>query len=120
MNQGYDVIEFLDGNTELKPADEPILAEKFADLPGRRTVDEWLETFRSQVIILQELSPLQMRELMLDSTVHAYGRDEVIFSRNEPGSSMFAIAEGSVLVEVDPSDISVTVPIGGPSSARSD
>lgn len=112
MNQGYDVIEFLDGNTELKPADEPILAEKFADLPGRRTVDEWLETFRSQVIILQELSPLQMRELMLDSTVHAYGRDEVIFSRNEPGSSMFAIAEGSVLVEVDPSDRSVTVPIG--------
>ena len=40
MNQGYDVIEFLAGNTELKPADEPILAAKFASLPGRRSVDE--------------------------------------------------------------------------------
>jgi len=60
MNQGYDVIEFLNGNTDLKPADEPIL---------------------------------------------------VIFVRNDPGSSMFAIAEGSVAVEVNPDDPSVTVPI---------
>lgn len=111
MNQGYDVIEFLSGNTDLKPADEPILAEKFAKLPGDRSVDEWLETFRSQIVILQELSPLQMRELMLDSEVHAFRLDEVIFTRNDPGSSMFAIAEGSVLVEVDPDDSSITVPI---------
>jgi hypothetical protein len=26
MNQGYDVVEFINGNTALKPADEPILA----------------------------------------------------------------------------------------------
>ncbi len=111
MNQGYDVIEFLAGNTELKPADEPILAEKFASLPRRRSVDEWLELFRSQVVILQDLSPLQMRELMLDSRVHSYAAGETIFVRNDPGSSMFAIAEGSVLVEVNPTDPSVTVPI---------
>lgn len=111
MNQGYDVIEFLNGNTGLKPADEPILAEKFAALPGRRSVDEWLEIFRSQVVILQELSSLQMRELMLDSTVAAFQRGEVIFTRNEPGSSMFGIAEGSVVVEVDPTDRTKTVPI---------
>ena len=97
MNQGHDVIEFLNGNTGLKPADEPILAEKFAGLPGRRSVDEWLETFRSQVVILQELSPLQMRELMLDSTVASFRQGEIVFTRNEPGSSMFAIAEGSVV-----------------------
>jgi CRP-like cAMP-binding protein/Fe-S-cluster-containing hydrogenase component 2/thioredoxin reductase len=108
MNQGYDVIEFLNGNTSLKPADEPILAAKFKTLPGNRSVDEWLETFRSQVTILQDLSPLQMRELMLDSSVHAYAASEVIFTRNDPGSSMFAIAEGSVAVEVAPE---VTVPI---------
>ncbi|MXP45812.1 cyclic nucleotide-binding domain-containing protein [Altererythrobacter luteolus] len=111
MNQGYDVIEFLNGNQELKPADEPILADKFAALPGNRSVDEWLEIFRNNITILRELSPLQMRELMLDSDVAAFSAGEIIFVRNDPGSSMFAIAEGSVLVEVNPDDPSVTVPI---------
>jgi Fe-S-cluster-containing hydrogenase component 2/thioredoxin reductase/CRP-like cAMP-binding protein len=112
MNQGYDVIEFLSGNTELKPADEPILEEKFADLPGQRSVDEWLQLFGRNVVILQELSVLQLRELMLESDARAFRKGEVIFTRNDPGSSMFAIAQGSVAVEVNPKDPSITVPIG--------
>lgn len=111
MNQGYDVVEFLNGNDDLKPADEPILAEKFGALPGNRSVDEWLEIFRQNIVILRELSPLQMRELMLDGTVAAFDAGDVIFVRNDPGSSMFAIAEGSVAVEVNPEDASITVPI---------
>lgn len=111
MNQGYDIIEFLSGNKDLKPADEPILAEKFAELPGDRSVDEWLGIFNRNVEILHELSPLQMRELMLDSQVRAYGPGDVIFERNEPGSSMFAIAQGSVAVEVNPANPSTTVSI---------
>lgn len=111
MNQGYDVIEFLAGNTALKPADEPILEAKFADLPGGRSVDEWLALFGRTVIILQELSALQLRELMLDSDARYFRAGEVIFTRNDPGSSMFAIAQGSVAVEVDPADPSRTVPI---------
>jgi CRP-like cAMP-binding protein/Fe-S-cluster-containing hydrogenase component 2 len=62
-------------------------------------------------VILNELSVLQMRELLLDSRVGYFQPGEEIFVRNDPGSSMFAIAEGSVLVEVDPNDPSVTVPI---------
>ncbi len=111
MNQGYDVIEFLNGNRDLKPADEPILAEKFSALPGNRSVDEWLEIFRKEVMILRELSPLQVRELMLDGSVAHFRKGEVIFARNDTGNSMFAIAEGSVEVEVDPNDPTVTVPI---------
>lgn len=111
MNQGYDVIEFINGNKDLKPADEPILEAKFRDLPGRRSVDQWLEFFRSNVVILNDLSPLQMREFMLDSEPRSYGRGEVIFEKNDPGSSLFAIAEGSVLVEINPEDPSITVPI---------
>ena len=111
MNQGYDVIEFLNGNEDLKPADEPILKEKFSALPGDHDVDFWLDVFGKNVLILQELSPLQLRELMLDSTVHSYNSGDVIFARNEPGSSMFAIAEGNVAVEVNPDDPSITVPI---------
>ncbi len=111
MNQGYDVIEFINGNTELKPADEPILEAKFSDLPRGRSVDEWLEFFRSNITILNELSPLQMREFMLDSEPQSYSRGETIFERSDPGSSLFAIAQGSVLVEINPTDPSITVPI---------
>jgi CRP-like cAMP-binding protein/Fe-S-cluster-containing hydrogenase component 2/thioredoxin reductase len=111
MNQGYDVVEFINGNAGLKPADEPILEAKFRDLPGHRSVDEWLEFLRSNVAILEGVSPLQMREFMLDSQVRSYRAGETVFERNAPGSSLFAIASGSVLVEIDPKDRSRTVPI---------
>jgi cGMP-dependent protein kinase 2 len=109
MNQGYDVVEYIAGNRELKPADEPILAAKFESLPGRRSVDEWLEFLRANVAILEDLSPLQMREFMLDSKVAFAPAGACVFERNAPGDSLFAIASGSVLVEVGPS---ATVPIG--------
>ncbi len=111
MNQGYDVVEFINGNTSLKPADEPILEAKFQGLPGRRSVDEWLEFLRSNIVILNDLSPLQMREFMLDSEARSYRKGDIIFQRNDPGSSLFTIAEGSVLVEINPVDASITVPI---------
>src|SRR3546814_1646869 len=59
-------------------------------------------------IFFADVSPLQMREFMLDSTVGFYRRGEVVFEKGEPGSSLFAIAEGHAEVEVAPG---VTVPI---------
>ena len=112
MNQGHDVVEFINGNTSLKPADEPILEAKFKDLPGNRSVADWLEFLRSNIAILEGMNPLQMREFMLDSQARAYRKGQVIFERNEPGSSLFAIAEGGVAVQVNPADPSITVPIG--------
>jgi CRP-like cAMP-binding protein/Fe-S-cluster-containing hydrogenase component 2/thioredoxin reductase len=111
MNQGFDVVEFINGNVALKPADEPILQAKFAGLPGSRPVDSWLELLRSNVTILNDLSPLQMREFMLDSEARCYRAGDVVFERNAPGSSLFAIAEGSVSVEISKADSSITVPI---------
>ncbi len=104
MNQGYDVVEFINGNRTLKPADEPILKQRFAGLPGNRSVDQWLELLGSNIEIFREVSPLQMRELMLDSKVTAFAPGEPLFVRNDTGSSLFALAEGSVLVEVDKDD----------------
>ncbi len=111
MNQGYDVVEFINGNTTLKPADEPILEAKFRDLPGRRSVAEWLEQLRRNVSILEGMSPLQMREFMLDSTARFVPAGTVVFERNAPGSSLFGIADGGVLVEVDPANPAITVPL---------
>jgi CRP-like cAMP-binding protein/Fe-S-cluster-containing hydrogenase component 2/thioredoxin reductase len=111
MNQGYDVVEFINGNVELKPADEPLLEAKFEGLPGARSVTEWLAFLRRRVSILSDLSMLQMREFMLDSEPRAYRAGDVVFRRNEPGASLFAIADGSLLVEIDPDDPDKTVPI---------
>ncbi|WP_288116515.1 cyclic nucleotide-binding domain-containing protein, partial [Novosphingobium sp.] len=111
MNQGYDVVEFINGNTGLKPADEPLLEAKFAGLAGGRTVDEWLAFLRDNVSILEGMTTLQLREFMLDSEMRAYRAGEVIFEKNDPGSSLFAIASGSVHVRVDPQDPLKVVPI---------
>ncbi|SNS57871.1 FAD-dependent oxidoreductase [Sphingopyxis indica] len=108
MNQGYDVAEFINGNDALTPADEKDLAAIFAGLPYDMPVSEWLEFLRSHVRIFADVSPLQMREFMLDSKVAFYRAGEVVFEKGEPGSSLFAIAEGEALVEVGPG---VTVPI---------
>jgi cGMP-dependent protein kinase 2 len=108
MNQGYDAVEFINGNTDLQPADEPILEKKFQILPGSRSVTEWLAFFRRRVKVLNELSMLQMREFMLDSEPRAYRAGEIVFEKNDPGASLFAVADGSLAVEISDT---VTVPI---------
>ncbi|HEX8380015.1 MAG TPA: cyclic nucleotide-binding domain-containing protein, partial [Allosphingosinicella sp.] len=112
MNQGHDVVEFINGNLALKPADEPILQAKFHGLPVPRSVDSWLEMLRSNVAILHDMSPLQMREFMLDSEARFYPAGATVFERGDVGSSLFGIASGSVRVEVDAADPSAAVPIG--------
>ncbi|WP_338646184.1 cyclic nucleotide-binding domain-containing protein [Novosphingobium olei] len=111
MNQGYDVVEFIAGNRDLKPADEPLLEAKFAGLPGKRSVNEWLEFLRTRVSILEGMTTLQLREFMLDSDAHFYSAGATVFEKNDPGSSLFAIADGSVNVRLDPNDASKVVPI---------
>ncbi|HYI39097.1 MAG TPA: cyclic nucleotide-binding domain-containing protein [Allosphingosinicella sp.] len=112
MNQGYDVVEFINGNLALKPADEPILQSKFQNLPVARSVDAWLEMLRGNVAILNDMSPLQMREFMLDSEVRFHRSGDIVFERGDIGSSLFGIASGSVAVEISQADPSIRVPIG--------
>lgn len=112
MNQGYDAIEIINGNTTLEPADQPLLEAKFAHLPGRRSVNEWLELLRTNIRILGGMTTLQIREFMLDSEARAYKEGEVVFQKNDPGSSLFAIAQGSVNVRLDENDWSKVVQIG--------
>jgi cGMP-dependent protein kinase 2 len=100
MNQGYDVIEFIAGNTTLKGADEPILEDRLSGLPGKRSVAEWLDYLRQSVTILNDVSGPQMREFMIDSRMRTARAGEIIFERNTPGSSLFAIADGAVTVSL--------------------
>lgn len=113
MNQGHDVVEFISGNTELQPPDTPLLEELFKAAPQKRSVEEWLEHIRSRVDVLTDVSPLQMREFLLASTIHYKKSGDLVVKRNDIGSSVFAIVDGSVAVEVDAKDKRKTVLIAG-------
>src|SRR3546814_11739839 len=94
MNQGYDVVEFINGNSGLPPADEKDLAAIFAGLPQKKSVSEWLEYLRTRVSIFADVSPLQLREFMLDSKGALSRAGAVEFDKGDQGRSMFGIAAG--------------------------
>ncbi len=66
MNQGYDVVEFINGN-DVKPADHPLLEYQFFGLPFERTVDEIVERFQTLIPMFREMNALAFRELVIES-----------------------------------------------------
>ena len=100
MNQGYEVIEYILGH-KVEPADEPLLKAAFAKMPGFRAVDDALARIQKNVRLLAAITPLQLREFMLDSDIRTPKPGETIFSRNDYTNSFFSIVEGEVQVVVD-------------------
>ncbi len=100
MNQGYEVVEYILGN-KVEPADEPILREKFRTMPGFRDVATALARVQANVRLLAQITPLQLREFMLDSDVRVPKAGEVIFKRNDYTNSFFTIVDGEVHIEID-------------------
>ncbi|MEP6939472.1 MAG: cyclic nucleotide-binding domain-containing protein, partial [Rudaea sp.] len=100
MNQGYEVIEYILGG-KVEPADEPLLKAKFAVLPGFRSVDEALTRVQKNVRVLAQITPLQLREFMLDSDVRTPKSGETIFQRNDYTNSFYSIVDGEVRVVLD-------------------
>ncbi len=68
MNQGYDVIEFINGN-DIKPADHPLLEYQFHALPFSRDVDDVVELFQRRIPMFSQLNALAFRELVIESNV---------------------------------------------------
>ncbi|MDC8012357.1 cyclic nucleotide-binding domain-containing protein [Tahibacter soli] len=100
MNQGYEVIEYIRGE-KVEPADEPLLKAKFAPMPGFRSVDEALARVQKNVRLLSHITPLQLREFMLDSDVRTPKSGETVFARNDYTNSFYSIVDGEVQVVVD-------------------
>lgn len=100
MNQGYEVIEHIVGNP-VEPADQAILLEKFARIPGLGSVAEGIELLRRSQPLFSSLTTLQLRELMLDSEVLTPRTGQVIFKRNDYSSSFFSVLQGSVQIHIE-------------------
>jgi len=111
MNQGYEVIEYIQGK-QLKPADEPLLEQKFAKIPGNRSVLEILALIQESVPLLSGLTTLQLREFLLDSNVHVPRGGEVIFERNDYTNSFYSIVDGEVNILIDPEDETKVISLG--------
>ena len=99
LNQGYDVVEFILGR-DLKPVDEPLLKEKFANFPRDGGVSRALALVQKQVPLFADMSTLQLREFMLEAEVHAPKPGAVIFKKGDYTNSFFSVLEGEVMVEL--------------------
>ncbi len=109
MNQGYEVIEFIQGN-KIKPADEPLLEEKFNSiLTEGNNIDSLISYIRKQVPILSGLTGLQLREFLIDSTIHVPNKDDIIFERNDYTNSFYMIVDGGVKIIIDENNTDNTV-----------
>lgn len=99
MNQGYEVIQTIAGQP-VEPADEGLLRDKFVGLPGPPAVSEALALVRANVRLFDGLTMLQIREFLLDSTVHALPAGAVVFNLNDYGDTLFCIVQGEVQIEL--------------------
>jgi CRP-like cAMP-binding protein/thioredoxin reductase/Fe-S-cluster-containing hydrogenase component 2 len=99
MNQGYEAVEFALGRS-VAPADEPLLAKKFASFSRRMSVAQVLDVIQANVPLLDGINRLQLREFMLESELATPAEGDVVFQRNDYTNSFFMVASGEVRVEV--------------------
>ncbi len=103
LNQGYEAIEYILGNP-IEPADEPLLKQKISSLDTSCSVREGLAIIRRNAPILAGLTALQLRELLLESSILTPKPDEIIFKYDDYTSSFFSILEGELAVLVKAKD----------------
>ncbi|MBF0613951.1 MAG: cyclic nucleotide-binding domain-containing protein [Magnetococcales bacterium] len=103
MNQGYEVIEYILGNT-IEPADEGLLWEKFSGIPGVESVRAGIALLQNHQPLLTDLTTLQLREFMLDSTIQVHPPGEVVFEQNDYSNSFFSILQGRVSINITKED----------------
>ncbi len=102
MNQGFEVVEHVLGQA-VKPADEPVLAQKFREVGG--TVTENLQNIQDTIPTLSPLTSVQLRQLIFESKIRVEPPGTVIYRRADFDNTFFSILEGEVeLVHLDNSD----------------
>lgn len=103
LNHGYEVIEYILGNP-VETADEPLLKQKISSFNTTCSVNEGLAIIRRNAPILADLTALQLRELLLESSVLIPKPGEIIFKYDDYTSSFFSILEGELAVFVKAKD----------------
>jgi CRP-like cAMP-binding protein/thioredoxin reductase/ferredoxin-like protein FixX len=111
LNQGYEVIEYILGNS-IPPADEPLIEAKLERAGVRMTPTELVNAIQRQLPIFSSLTNLQIREFLIHSEIHTPQTGEVVFLRGEYSNSLYAILDGEVGVQVEPNQDSQLIRLG--------
>lgn len=102
MNQGYEVVEYIEGR-DVRPADHDLIAAKVSKVDPELDVDDILRAMQERIPVFSGVNALQFRELMLESEVHILRKGEIIFAKNDYTNSFFTIFSGNVDIEINES-----------------
>jgi thioredoxin reductase/CRP-like cAMP-binding protein/Fe-S-cluster-containing hydrogenase component 2 len=99
MNQGYEVIEHILGNS-VEPADWVLIKERLGHLPG--TVEDNYQLIRKSLPIFADLTEPQFREMLIDSPVRVKKPGEIIFEQLDYTDTFWSVVRGTVAVHIGP------------------
>jgi len=118
MNQGYDVIEFINGK-DTRPADYPLIASQFANLPYAMDAEDVLALYQQRVPMFRRMNALAFRELVIESRI-VYCSDEVkkpqlgaaretvllppghvLYEHGEFSTTFYTLVEGEVQLQLE-------------------
>lgn len=111
INQGFEVVEFICGR-DVAPADEGLLRAKFAGIPGLTNVNQAIAAIQREIPLFAGLTPLQLREFLLDSDIRTPAPGEVVVQYNDYTNTFFSIFRGDVQIRLSPDDPDNTVSLG--------
>lgn len=98
MNQGYEVVAHIRGEP-VEPADQPLLEERFEKLPGGFKAN--FEKVAQSIPLFKDLSAPQLREMLIDSTLHLKSAGDTVFEKDDYTDTFFSIVSGSVEIVID-------------------
>ncbi|MFZ4554324.1 MAG: 4Fe-4S dicluster domain-containing protein [Betaproteobacteria bacterium] len=104
MNQGYEVVETINGEV-VEPVDEPLIRERLKAWKADANVGDLIDRMRASSPFFAAITKLQMREILLESTVKVLRKGEVVFAKGDYTNTFFSIAEGSVDVQISPDEV---------------
>lgn len=95
MNQGYEVIEHIDGRP-IDPADQELVESVLKSLPGFQAVRESLNDLKERAIILKDVTDLVLREFVRESKIRFVPQGTLMFSPGDYSSNISLIVSGKV------------------------
>ncbi|MBU3694863.1 MAG: cyclic nucleotide-binding domain-containing protein [Rhodocyclaceae bacterium] len=104
MNQGYEVVETINGEV-VEPVDEPLIRDRLKAWKPDANVGDLIDGLRASSPFFAAVTKLQMREILLESTVRVMKKGDVVFTKGDYTNTFFAIAEGSVDVQISADEV---------------